>query len=482
MLFRSGDKVMYSVTLVPGGTIMITPDNILLPYIASSGQFTVTCTDGDGVPDPTMAWTLTSNNAWCTMSLNADGTGASTTLSSTGDQTVYVFAPANAGSANRTALITMGGSTQVTVTQLPNPGTISGGGTAPTNTTTYVGAFWRSTQMGERVIKIDIGNNAGNRGDWSASVMYMDSKWSPGEIVLANGDSDDPDIRSASHADAELYPVLNGSQAITGTVGNNGSIIFRIGLTNTWSAFHDDTNPARYAVVLLSYNNNTKHQKIYLRQGEGADVIRPGTSIKWSPYTIRESSNASGRIVLTAANAAFTEFPTQAGYAFRWNNLTALSTDQNVTSAQWAAITLNTSYKAADDPCTLVDGGRFRTINASNASVSWGLPETFETGMYADGWADRELPPRTNYNRPHVSYGARVHLFIASTEQSLAHPLVQGHGHGNVAVSANWGQIMGASAISSPILCLWVGVQWNPGTQTYATKADNAAPVKCIRN
>ena len=268
----------------------------------------------------------------------------------------------------------------------------------PTNITTYVGAFWRASQHGERVIKIDVGPSANNNhGTWAATVYWMDdSKWNAGDIVLAKDGSDDFNIYQDPGlvpGDAEDYLVPGNATTITGTAAADGSILFRIGLTSTWSAYDENTNPARYAVVLLSYANDTKQQKIYLRQGEGPDNLIAGGA-RWSPYNMREANNAIVPTLLTTANAVFTEYPTQAGHSFKWNSLTAIPT-VGYTSAEYSSIAYNsgTTYNTANDPCRMISGGRYKTpAPIYNTLIGWELPVTDVAAMwgyYADGWFDR---------------------------------------------------------------------------------------------
>ena len=406
--WEAGKRVIYSVTIVPGGTITITPDNIALPYIASSSQFTVDCEDPDGNADATMTWTLTSNQIWLTMSLSSDGTGASTTLNGTGSQTVYVFAIQNSATTDRTANITMGSSTQVTVKQFKNPGTISGAGTLLPNT--YVGAFWRSTQKGERIIKIP-NITSGNAGAWSVSVIYMDNHWGGDKIILAPGYGiSEPDLYTATPGDAEDYEVEGTAIGITGTVAIGDSIVFRIGLDlssganpNTWDDYDETTMPARYAVVLLSYNNYNKHQKIYLRQGEGPDELITGSGVRWSPYNLREANYAAVPTLLSSSNRpVFTDYPSQGGYYFKWNSLYAIPITYTTADMAWNTITHNNTvtFNTSTDPCTRVASVGFVTAmgSAANSTMeSGGLPASSSTthaGKYSDGWYDRrEISP-----------------------------------------------------------------------------------------
>ena len=402
--WEAGKRVIYSVTLVPGGTISITPDNISLPYVASSGQFTIACEDGDGNDVTDMPWTLTSSETWLTLSLDPAGATKVTTLNGTGTQTVYVFATANGtttATPSRAALITMDGSTQVTVTQLNNPGTISGAGTPLPDT--YVGAFWRSTQKGERVIKI-ANISADNAGAWTASVYEMDTQWGTDKIILAPGYGlSETILYTASPGDAESYPVEGNATVVTGTVATGGDIVFRMGLDlssganpNVWDEYNEATKPARYAVVLLSYKDNTMHQKLYLRQGEGPDELVAGSGVKWSAFNLKHSDDptpTTGRLTISAGKAAFTDYPTQMGNLFVRNNLHAYPT--------WGAVDTygragaDGAYDIALDVCALLPGASYHIPSYMNSNTLTASPPNSMMGKYSDGWYDRHNPGLT---------------------------------------------------------------------------------------
>ncbi|MDL2320596.1 fimbrillin family protein [Alistipes sp. OttesenSCG-928-B03] len=101
--------------------IAVTPETISLPYTASNSSVSVSSTDGEGTERDDVTWTLTTSETWLTLSLNADGTGASQTVSGTGSKTVYVFASDNSYnySPPRVAYISLDEATNIvtTVTQ-----------------------------------------------------------------------------------------------------------------------------------------------------------------------------------------------------------------------------------------------------------------------------------------------------------------------------------------------------------------------------
>ncbi len=207
---------------------------------------------------------------------------------------------------------------------------------------TYVGAFWKSAQTGERVIKINVGLESANTGAWSAEVAYYDGKWDPSNgdgVVLSTTVSADANIYQDSPGDAENYKVSGTVAKVSGTVALNRDIVFRIGLTKTFAAYNASTAPARYAVVVLTYGTPAKKQKLFLRQGEGADyVMRPGDTdglgnavdvnrpkaIKFSPYNLTDPNMGVGGPALAShnqlavASGVFVDYPTKAGAFFQW--------------------------------------------------------------------------------------------------------------------------------------------------------------------
>jgi uncharacterized repeat protein (TIGR02543 family) len=132
---------------------------------------------------------------------------------------------------------------------------------APNATTplenTYVGAFWRNDQTGERLIRIPVGNSAGNLGNWSAVVVDGDF------IIMDKEVTDDPNVDWATisntpadmniPANDAMYHLSGNATSVYGTVVADEAIYFRIGLT-----FVNPNSEPRYGRILLSYNNNTK--------------------------------------------------------------------------------------------------------------------------------------------------------------------------------------------------------------------------------
>ena len=211
----------------------------------------------------------------------------------------------------------------------------------------YVGAFWKAGQTGERLIRIPRAPSGEADGTWSAVVVSgeswieLDKEWT--------GDSDvygfDPDTYEKNilfDNDHKLSPAA--STAITGTLrpstapgyeANDEFIRFRIGLKGIYVPSF--AYPARYGVVLLTYNNNNLRQRIFIRQGEEPDfVMKPGDynsfgspapdnrfkARKILPYNVSATTMDAVvdtiDAVVTVNPSILTNYPSQAGAMFQW--------------------------------------------------------------------------------------------------------------------------------------------------------------------
>lgn len=339
-LWEAGKHIDYIMTITPSGIITVLPSVI---YIPAAGNVWGTQFVSVLSATPGQTWTLKTTDSWLQMSLNPNGSSAGQTVSSQDTKLVYVNATANTTGADRTATITLDNGTVVTVTQIRNidPSTFVNGGILPLGVSSYVGAFWRSSQTGERIIRIPMGTNIANLGPWTASVAWVDAGWTGGlsDIVLAADSTADPNVDFSSiktPGDAESYQVSGNRTLVSGMVAPNGVLYFRIGLKFTFTP--TDARPARYAVLLLRYGAPLKEQLLYLRQGDGPDYLMrpneintPGSSIttrpsavRFSPYNLTAPNmTAGGALVanhphLATYGGTFTQFPTQTGAFFQW--------------------------------------------------------------------------------------------------------------------------------------------------------------------
>ena len=312
----------------------------------------------------------------------------------------------------------------------------------------YVGAFWRANEKGERVIHVPVGvQSLGNTGPWIAYVTFLDGRWGPNDgVILAAGDSPDPNIRTNNPGNPEAPGnLVSGNETfINGIAPVNGAITFRIGLQQTYNA--TGTYPARYAVVFILYGEG-KWRRIFIRQGHDPDyVMRPGDAInsggmvgtganarpqarKYSPYNITHSQNSvtdhfntmifSG----TPVPSKFVPYPSMAGYMMTFNRFwgnpaveglttTAYNASQLGTNGWWSAnpaetcpnsVTLSyggsASYRRPHDgtpgtvatPATVI-GSEMRQslwLNPQLGQVSLSNAANSVGGFYADGYFDR---------------------------------------------------------------------------------------------
>jgi len=214
----------------------------------------------------------------------------------------------------------------------------------------YVGAFWKANQTGERLIRIPRVSTSAADGTWSATVIKGDD-W----IMLDKGWTIDPGVYTSSpklYGDSIFgvqfdtqYALPSGSPTVvTGTLRPNTAegyqtndeyIRFRIGLKSKY--IPTPTEPARYGVVLLTYNNNNLRQRIFIRQGEDADfLMKPGdldgsgssvpdnriSARKFSPYNLT-AGNLNETVDVSGASPSvnpgkLTDYPSQAGALFQW--------------------------------------------------------------------------------------------------------------------------------------------------------------------
>ena len=209
----------------------------------------------------------------------------------------------------------------------------------------YVGAFWRASQMGERVIKMAVTGVTGdvNLLTWEA-VVAVGSDWAG---VQLGGSSD-------LTKDAENFPVAEADMKMS-IQGTGLNPIFRIGVKSKIAA-----DEHRYGLVLVSTYLSGKllnRYKIFLRQGDTPDYlfrdgdggygnsVRREKAVKLCPYNLSDPLLGKGTNLLnvgsgnyvdvyskhnampldyfnsTATDPAdeFTEYPTQPGYLFIWN-------------------------------------------------------------------------------------------------------------------------------------------------------------------
>ena len=406
---------------IPTPTLEVDPTSLNFDYNATASQSIIVTTN-----QPSWTWSISGTNA------------ADFTVTPSGNTLIVLPKTNNSDATQRTATISViasGLTEPISVTQDID---ITNAPNTPVAANTYVGAFWRANQSGERIIRIP---NVTNAGAWSAFVMLYDNQWdaSNGDGILFSTSGLDAAGLSARNiswtstttpADAETFKLTDGTPTVSGMVAANGTIQFRIGLQKPFDAYKPDTdpnpNPARYAVVLLSYANNTQAQRIYIRQGEGADYLMRNIDtvstgnltsrtkcVKFSPYNTTYSTMNSQ---VPYNNGTFTDYPSQAGAIFQWANdnvpryaFDPYASSPGITSWQnnfpntfWDVLSGNnetcpSGYRRPTDGTTSAsDTGPTMTSSEMRQSLYLN-PQTGEGsnidnsvwGYYADGFFDR---------------------------------------------------------------------------------------------
>ena len=212
------------------------------------------------------------------------------------------------------------------------------------NTLMYVGAFWRADQTGERLIRIQRPpSQPFTDGPWTARVI-VGTDW----IVLDREMTKDPNVGWLSGANEaqvkngndpgfdDMYPVNSTLTAVNGVWNaDEPYIYFRIGLKSKYQP--TPNKPARYGMILLTYHDNLRTHRIWIRQGEGADYVFSNNdpisvpvygvnsrtvTRRFSPYNLTaDKLNAPVDIRGTGSNGnpgKPTAYPSQAGAFFVW--------------------------------------------------------------------------------------------------------------------------------------------------------------------
>ena len=226
----------------------------------------------------------------------------------------------------------------------------------------FVGAYWRYNETGERIIRMN------NTGSWSAAVIATEGDWDASDIYIDGLPSTYPD----SIGIAITSPILQ-MDSNAGMLNGTGNISFRVGLKEGTTLASASTAP-RYAVILIKYDDASKNHLLFLRQGEAPAVIA-GTGL-FSPY------NLSSNIASTSSTTyELTDYPSLGGGYQQW------STD---------GVIYPSSVSDDDKPSTSIN-----TTALANACPSGLRPPTYDAlnslnsgasimgGLYADGYCDR---------------------------------------------------------------------------------------------
>lgn len=333
---------------------------------------------------------------------------------------------------------------------------VPGSGTALSDNT-YVGAFWKASEKGERVIRIPVTK----AGTWAVQVYEYGAGFNRGDILFSAEDTGSDAVLYGAGSDpgAEAYAVAGKAYAKGGTYqdGTQYYVKFRIGLKNTYPA--TKTAPARYAVALIAYTptgGETIYQKLFLRQGEGADYLmapgdagmttagitgRPNT-IPFSPYNLTTPNRYEDYFattgldeILTLNGGAHTGYPTQVGSYWQFRTLDERYAISPIIR-RFSSLPRNGG--PSPEPCpegyrtpvagegTAVDNEFFQSLIAKESSTA----ANSVTGYYADGYFDRgeivsppgKYPqPKTAVNTSSVDVAYAGHLFYNPVSESSHH-------------------------------------------------------------
>jgi hypothetical protein len=202
-----------------------------------------------------------------------------------------------------------------------------------------------------------------------------------------------------------------------------------VGLQKGFSAYNENTNPARYAIIDVYYNDYASVRRIYLRQGEGADfLMRQGDAginvtnnrnlvVKILPFNLT-ADNLNAAVAQNGGK--LTKYPSQTGAFFQWaqaNPSTKINWAWSPIGSPvggWDSGNSASSWSSAYETCP--SGYRRPTdgnpdsygVNIANTEIrqslwlnpqpgtnGWGSPNNQDNsfdGYYADGHYDRRKP------------------------------------------------------------------------------------------
>ena len=459
-----GQFINYNLSITPEASLLLTPEKIVLPSTGGFSEFSVTVANGSS-----LGWAIEIDNAgflicdnlthilsWASGTMvagdvrNLDMSVPGMSFTGTGTKTLYVWKPTVNPSTSTEITGTISNiidpaGVSIEVIQLPDYAMATVRDDYMSGE--YVGAFWKASQKGERIIRIPV-NSAAREGDWDASVYWLGPGWKAGDIVFSTVESEDAGITydSSTENPANMltsdatYGVPGYVSSASGDVvsGAGNYIYFRIGLTTTY--LPTVYNPVRYALVLLRYGTPQKYHIIYIRQGEEADYlmyptdnVRGPAAVPFCAYNTTASDLTDDDELVeidfsTRSNAVFTDYPTQAGAFFQWSEIPpygslAYHPVKPVTPTIWSDVptgsywnTIASSseccppgYRRPNDGPTSTAAPNTISSHISDSEIRQSLyasPTTGDNvsytnlrwGFYADGYFDRR-----DHNNPFVS-------------------------------------------------------------------------------
>lgn len=173
----------------------------------------------------------------------------------------------------------------------------------------YIGAFFRNDEIGERIITGQL---------WGSYTVEIEdgTDW----LVISPTPSFDPNAGTDSPGNPELYPVEEDASPYDNKSSNGGikgqeRIYFRIGTKSR------NTGAPRYGKIKVVTARDIVY--LYVRQGEEPDYIQEGrsASVRFSPYNLTYpdyEANNTAFTNLSQNGGEFVKYPTQAGAFFHF--------------------------------------------------------------------------------------------------------------------------------------------------------------------
>jgi len=389
---------------------------------------------------------------------------------------------------------------------------VTGTGPEPFNSNfvPYVGAFWQSNQIGERLIRI-AGVGANYYGAWRATVLGSDISWIELDKVMTSdanvgwlpsaNEANVQDMNNATNDATYRIPAGAGTSVVDGVLdGSNTDIYFRIGLKSTSAT-------PRYGIVLLTYQDHNLSQRIFVRQGQTPDFA-PGstTGTKWGVYNLGNITNA------TTYPTRFVAYPSQGGFFYQfWGGATAsplhpINPESNPPGwIQNGTGLANATSSYCPSGYRMPSGGTgttgdFGVLTSSGRSSTW--------GYYADGFFDRRklntgvisgmsepsvggravglnLSNGADPKNEFVAYAGAL-IYNAADKKSLFFPsagvrIISSAGRTNAL--GNWAAYWsGTQDAGSPNYTAWC---WDVivagAVQSQNSRGNNAVPIRCVQ-
>lgn len=319
----------------------------------------------------------------------------------------------------------------------------------------YVGTYHRWNQTGERVIRIDQGDNTDPNAVWTATIVAgkdfikLSDKPSPDNNIYFNDPYGDrtgnaPQFNTDDKVEANCQVEGNAT-----TVSGTGQFInFRVGLKSQLASA--EAQP-RYGLIAVIHS--TGNHLIYVRQGEAPDyLMRPwdswregsplegvfgtekGTTrnqaTKICVYNLSDPTRSPIAVDRGKRGYGFTDYPSQGGYYFTLKSTKAFPITANGTGTQsiplpnWseALETCPRGYRHATDAGKIV-GSESRLslwLYPRNSSAASSITNQYR-GYLADGYFDRRtiVDAPVPSGRP-AEWGRHVQVYEAASPDRTA--------------------------------------------------------------